>query len=34
MDPTFEQEHLGIFAQMQILGILPNGDDEVPIVLP
>ena len=24
MDPTFEQEHLGIFAQMQILEILPN----------
>ena len=25
MDPTFAQEHQGIFAQMQILGILPNG---------
>ena len=25
MDPAFEQEHLGNFSQMQILGILPNG---------
>ena len=25
MDPAFEQEHLGHFSQMQILGILPNG---------
>ena len=34
IDPTFEQEHLGKFSQMQILEILPNGVDEVPIVLP
>ena len=34
IDPTFEQEHLGNFSQMQILEILPNGVDEVPIVLP
>jgi hypothetical protein len=25
MDPAFEQEHLGNFAQMQILVILPNS---------
>ena len=25
MDPTFEQEHLGNFSQMQILVILPNS---------
>ena len=25
IDPTFEQEHLGNFSQMQILEILPNG---------
>ena len=34
IDPTFEQEHLGKLSQMQILEILPNGVDEVPIVLP
>ena len=34
IDPTFEQEHLRKLSQMQILEILPNGVDEVPIVLP